>query len=408
MSLKSKLSRLRRQSGGDRQSSRGANAGSDLRCRLERIGRERFTSEPPPAERKTGEALLAQRLKGYLIADGVIQIQRRMSLDEMVGRGSLALLRNSLRLPGEGREANLRQVYIDTETTGLSGGSGTLAFLIGLAVVDGDALVVTQYLITRFAGEAAMLAAFAGALTADDRLVSYNGKSFDLPLMIARYRMQSQPHPFDGLPHLDLLHPVRRLFKKRWPDCRLTTLERRLLGFERRNDLPGSEAPAAWADYVRQGRGEKLLRVVEHNRQDIVSLALAHATLAQAAERPEAYGVDMAALASWWSGFDRERAYALLMSARQPLDDRGKRLLGRLARRAGNWALALGLWEELAQRGCGESAEQLAKYHEHVSRDLEVALRYCTQLKPSSDQAKRLKRIEEKQYLQSIQARACY
>ncbi|MEJ2693762.1 MAG: ribonuclease H-like domain-containing protein [Candidatus Thiodiazotropha sp.] len=406
MSLKSKLSRLRRQSGGDHQSPRTAAAGSDLQRRLERIGRERCTSEASPAERKTGEALLAQQLKGYLIADGVIQIQRRLPLDERFGRGSLALLRDSPRLPGEGREAHLRQLYIDTETTGLSGGSGTLAFLIGLAVVEGDALVVTQYLITRFAGEAAMLMAFAGALTADDRLISYNGKSFDLPLMITRYRMQSQSPPFDGLPHLDLLHPVRRLFKRRWADCRLTTLERRLLGFVRQNDLPGSEAPAAWADYVRQGRGEKLLRVVEHNRQDIVSLALAHTMLAQAIERPEAYGVDVAALANWWMGFDRERAYTLLMSTRQPLDDRGKRLLGRLARRAGNWALALGLWQELANGGCRESAEQLAKYHEHVSRDLEVALRYCEQLKPSSDQARRVRRIEEKRYLQSIQYKA--
>lgn len=406
MSLKSKLSRLQLQSGGERLAPRTAVAGSDLQRRLARIRTERFTAEARQADTKTTEELLAQRLKGYLIADGVIQIQRRLPLDEGLGRGSLVLLHNSLRLPGEGSEAHLRQVYIDTETTGLSGGSGTLAFLIGLAAVDGDALVVTQYLITRFAGEAAMLAAFARALTADDRLVSYNGKSFDLPLMTARYRMQNQSHPFDGLPHLDLLHPVRRLFKKRWPDCRLTTLERRLLGFVRRNDLPGSEAPAAWADYVRQGRGEKLLRVVEHNRQDIVSLALAHAILAQAIERPEAYGVDMVALARWWSGFDRERAYALLMLTRQPLDDKGKRLLGRLARGAGNWALALGLWEELAKRGCGESAEQLAKYHEHVSRDLEVALRYCEQLKPSSEQARRQRRIEEKQYLQSIQARA--
>jgi uncharacterized protein len=275
--------------------------------------------------------------------------------------------------------------------------------------VERDTLVVTQYLITRFAGEAAMLTAFARVLTADDRLVSYNGKSFDLPLMITRYRMQGQAHPFDGLPHLDLLHPVRRLFSKRWADCRLMTLEQQLLGFRRQHDLPGSEAPAAWGDYVRQGRAEQLIRVVEHNRQDIVSLALGHAVLVHAVETPEVHRVDIAALAHWLSEFDRARAYTLLKSTPQPLDHRGKRLLGQLARRAEEWVLAVSLWEELASQGCRDSAEQLAKYHEYVSQDLEVARRYCQQLKPGSDQERRLKRIEEKQYRQRIQpSMACH
>lgn len=391
------------------KSAQSPSGNSELQRRLEKIRIDRITHVPPQTHAKTTEETLTQRLKGYLIADGVIQIQQRLPLDGRLGGHPLSLLRNRLQLPGEGREAHLRQVYIDTETTGLSGGSGTLAFLIGLAVVERDALVVTQYLITRFAGEAAMLTAFARALTADDRLVSYNGKSFDLPLMITRYRMQGQAHPFEGLPHLDLLHPVRRLFNKRWSDCRLMTLEQQLLGFRRQHDLPGSEAPAAWSDYVRQGRAEQLIRVVEHNRQDIVSLALGHAVLVRAVETPEAHRVDIAALAHWLSEFDRARAYTLLKSAPRPLDDRGKRLLGQLARRAENWTLAVGIWEELARKGCRDSAEQLAKYHEHISQDLEVARRYCQQLKPGSDQARRLKRIEEKQYRQRIQpSMACH
>lgn len=403
MNLRSKLSRLQARSGGGDKTPPPSATGSELQRRLAHIRKARIDAEPQPAAAKTTEAALAQALKGYLIADGVIQIQQRLPLEGRLGRQPLALLRNALRLPGEGREAHLRQVYIDTETTGLSGGSGTLAFLIGLAVVEVDALVVTQYLITRFAGEAAMLAAFARVLTADDRLVSYNGKSFDLPLMITRYRMQGETHPFDGLPHLDLLHAVRRLFNRRWPDCRLTTMEDRLLGYRRRNDLPGSEAPAAWTDYVRQGRAERLIRVVEHNRQDIVSLALAHAALVRAVDEPDAHRVDVAGLAGWLCNFDKPRAYSLLRSTPQPLDDRGKRLLAQLSRRVEDWPLAVRLWEELAARGCRESAEQLAKYHEYVSRDLALARRYCQQLKPGAEQAKRQKRIEEKQYLQTLQ-----
>jgi len=378
---------------------------SELRRRLAGIGTERLAAGPrhPPTE-KLGEEALAQRLRGYRIAEGVIQIQRRLPLDGRLGRQPLALMRNALRLPGEGREAHLRQLYIDTETTGLSGGSGTLAFLIGVALVEGDALVVTQYLLTRFSGEAAMLASLVQALTPDDRLVSYNGKSFDLPLLTSRCRMQGEAHPFDELPHLDLLHPVRRLFARRWPDCRLITLEERLLGFRRQHDLPGSQAPAAWTEYLRRGGAEKLIRVVEHNRQDIVSLALAHAALVCAIEEPVLHGADIVALARWLSVFDRTQAYTLLKSTAQPLDERGKRLLAQLARQVLDWSSAVTLWEELAKGGCRDSAEQLAKYHEHVSRDLEVARRYCEQLKPGAEQSRRMKRIEEKRLSHSSSA----
>jgi uncharacterized protein YprB with RNaseH-like and TPR domain len=403
MNLKSKLSRLQTQTGRERRSPLLSSTGSDLQRRLEKIRIDRLSPASRQAQPKTTEETLAQQLKGYQIAEGVIQIQQRICLKGTVGNQPLSLLRNALRLPGEGKEAHLRQVYIDTETTGLSGGSGTLAFLIGLAVVERDALVVTQYLITRFVGEAAMLTAFAGALTPDDRLVSYNGKSFDLPLMITRYRMQSLSHAFDGLPHLDLLHPVRRLFRNRWPDCRLMTLEEQLLGFKRQHDLPGSEAPAAWTDFIREGRAERLIRVVEHNRQDIVSLALGHAVLSQAIQRPEIHGADIVALAQWLSKHNAREAYTLLKSTSQRLNDRGKRLLGELARKAEDWPLAVGLWEELADRGCEDSLEQLAKYHEHISQNLDVARRYCEQLKPGMKQSRRLLRIEEKQYRKAVQ-----
>ncbi len=403
MNLKSKLSRLQNQTGKAQVVPRSAAPGSDLLRRLERIRIDRLSPATPQTHPKTSEESLAQRLKGYPIADGVIRIEQRLPLDGRLGRQPMGLLRNVLQLPGEGREAHLRQVYIDTETTGLSGGSGTLAFLIGLAVTERDALVVTQYLITRFAGEAAMLTAFAGALTADDRLVSYNGKSFDLPLMISRYRMQGVSPPFDGLSHLDLLHPIRRLYNRRWPDSRLLTLEERLLGLRRQDDLPGSEAPAAWTEYLREGRAERLIRVVEHNRQDIVSLALGHAVLTRAIEAPESHGVDIVALAQWQSKHDEALAYRHLKSSPRPLDERGKRLLAHLARRARDWTLAVGLWEELAQGGCADSAEQLAKYHEYVSQNLDVAHRYCELLKPGAERSRRLQRIEEKQYRQRLQ-----
>jgi uncharacterized protein YprB with RNaseH-like and TPR domain len=377
---------------------------SDLQRRLARLASEQRLIAISDNKKKVSERELAKQLMGYEIAEGVIQIEQRLPFSRYLGRHPLGLLDNRLQLPGEGREAHLRQVYVDTETTGLSGGSGTLAFLIGLAVVEQEALVVTQYLLTRFTGEAHLLAVFGDALTPDDRLVSYNGKSFDMPLLSCRYRMHGIAHTFGQLPHLDLLHPVRRLFGKRWPDCRLSTLEARLLGFRRQHDLPGSEAPSAWTDYLRQGRAERLRQVVEHNRQDIVSLALAHAVLDQVVNQPMLHEVDRVALALWLSKHDEQSAYQLLKSSQQTLCDRGKRLLAQLARRTEEWELAVGLWEELVYQGCREAMEELAKYHEHVSQNLPIAKRYCQQLPPDDRQARRLARLEMKLDRQSVQS----
>jgi uncharacterized protein YprB with RNaseH-like and TPR domain len=231
-------------------------------------------------------------------------------------------------LPGEAKTGKRRAVYLDTETTGLSGGSGTMIFLIGIATINESEISLQQFLLTRFSGEAGLLAAFADALSPMDSLVSYNGKSYDLPLLISRFRMQGLTHPFEGLPHLDLLHPVRRLFSKRWSDCRLTTLETNLLGFHRVDDLPGAQAPAAWFDYVRHGWAEKLVRVVTHNQQDILSLVAAHTTLAKAIDQPHAFEVDMHALARWLSEIDEQRALELLLSHNDRLCKDGKLLLG--------------------------------------------------------------------------------
>jgi hypothetical protein len=287
-------------------------------------------------------------------------------------------------------------VYLDTETTGLSGGSGTLAFLVGLAVVEADSIMLTQFLLTRFAAEAALLAALGAGLSQQDRLVSYNGKSYDLPLLHTRFRMQGIASPFTGLPHLDLLHPVRRLFGNQWTDCRLTSLEQQLLGFSRSDDLPGSEAPAAWFSYLRSGHGDLLVRVVDHNRQDIVSLLVAHHVLAEAVQQPRAFAVDPYALARWLAETDRDAARTLLQSHRDRLCDNGRRLLGRLLRRSGDWQGAVDIWETLAAGGCSDSLECLAKYHEHVSKDLTAARRCCSLLPPGPEQQLRRDRIDRK------------
>ena len=166
-----------------------------------------------------------------------------------------------------------RLVHFDTETTGLAGGTGTRAFMIGAADWREGRLRLRQLTITTMAAEPAMLRVFAGWLHADSVLVSYNGKCYDAPLLATRYRLARLANPLAGLDHLDLLHPVRRHWKGQWENCRLATAERQLLGVLREDDLPGSEAPAAWLTYLRGGPSTNLRRVAAHNAQDLKSLA---------------------------------------------------------------------------------------------------------------------------------------
>jgi len=164
-------------------------------------------------------------------------------------------------------------LHFDTETTGLAGGTGTRAFMIGAADWSDGGLRLRQLTMTTMAAETAMLRTFAQWLAPDTVLVSYNGKCYDAPLLNTRYRLARMQSPLPGLRHLDLLHPARRRWKGQWENCRLGTIERQVLGIVRDDDLPGSEAPRAWLDYLRGGSARDLRRVAEHNAQDLRSLA---------------------------------------------------------------------------------------------------------------------------------------
>ena len=174
---------------------------------------------------------------------------------------------------GMGEIDSTRLVFFDTETTGLAGGTGTRAFMIGLARPELEGLSVRQYTITTMAAEPAMLRALLDEMADAPTLVSYNGKSYDRPLLSTRLRLARLPDPLPSLSHLDLLHPTRRRLRSVLPNCKLSTVEREWLGIVREDDLPGSEAPAAWLSFLRGGSAANLRRVGEHNAQDLVSLA---------------------------------------------------------------------------------------------------------------------------------------
>jgi uncharacterized protein YprB with RNaseH-like and TPR domain len=162
----------------------------------------------------------------------------------------------------------------DLETTGLAGGTGTRAFMIGAADWRDGGLRVRQLQIATLSAEHAMLVEFARWVTPETVLVSYNGKSYDRPLLSVRYRLARLQDPLAARDHIDLLHPVRRRYRGVWANCRLATVERELLGVVRHDDLPGAEAPGAWLTYLRGGSAEKLRRVAAHNAQDVRSLCV--------------------------------------------------------------------------------------------------------------------------------------
>lgn len=184
----------------------------------------------------------------------------------------------------EGRLDAADLLFFDTETTGLAGGTGTRAFMIGAADWFEGALRIRQLLIASMAAERAMLRTFASWLRPQTVLASYNGRSYDAPLLRTRYRLARLPDALHGLDHLDLLHPSRRRWRGRWENCRLATIEREALRILREDDLPGSQAPAAWLGYLRGGDAVNLRRVAEHNRQDVATLAQLLLTLS--IERP--------------------------------------------------------------------------------------------------------------------------
>nr|WP_246432163.1 ribonuclease H-like domain-containing protein [Xanthomonas theicola] len=170
-------------------------------------------------------------------------------------------------------------LFFDTETTGLAGGTGTRAFMIGAAdwsvhPGDGPGLRIRQLLMATMGAEKAMLEAFRAWLAPTTVLSSYNGRCYDAPLLKTRYRLARSPDPLSALDHVDLLHPTRRRYRGAWENCRLATIERQLLRIVREDDLPGSEAPAVWLNYLRGGSARNLRRVAAHNHQDVVTLAL--------------------------------------------------------------------------------------------------------------------------------------
>jgi len=213
-----------------------------ISARLQRLVAAQTDSAPT---RSITSAELARLLGGNLCAEGVILIEHTIPLSQYHGCiGFNEITRVPLQFFAGGYEPPRDGLlFIDTETSGLAGGTGTIAFMIGLARIEEDVIRLRQYFLSSFKAEADMLAQALAWFREASHLVSFNGKCFDVPLLITRYRLARMANPFADLTHIDLLHPTRTAFAKNWPDCRLQTAEQYLFKLSREDDLPGYLIP---------------------------------------------------------------------------------------------------------------------------------------------------------------------
>jgi uncharacterized protein YprB with RNaseH-like and TPR domain len=372
-------------------------------------------------------------------------VTRKFAADEPYGHQSVGAFAERLRTAG-GEAALLAAgtprvpfVFFDLETTGLSGGAGTHAFLVGCGWFDDEgAFVVEQHLMVDFAAERGMLSLVHDVLSRAGAMVTFNGKSFDAPVIETRYLFHRLSSPCAQLPHLDVLHPARRFWGGHNDEgCSLITLERHLLGARRVGDVPGFEIPARYFQYVRSGDAAPLADVLQHNRLDLLSLAgLTARLLTMLDEGPSAAGDAREALAlariyernddhaRARNGFERAALLAETAIRRQPGRPRpgaplpgsaelirveALRALALNARRARQFEEAAACWRQVMELAAcpahvrREAAEALAIHHEHRVRDLETAKMFALKSLESGSEAAwgdavrhRLARIERK------------
>jgi len=286
-------------------------------------------------------------------------------------------------------------VFFDLETTGLSGGAGTIAFLVGCGWFEADgAFAIRQFLLAQQADERGLLELAGAELRRAGAIVSFNGRSFDAPFLETRYLFHRLPWAGEGIAHIDALHPARRF----WPgDCSLSALERQVVAARRVGDVDGSEIPARYFRFIRTGDARALVAILDHNRRDLITLAALTARLlhlacggvgtARDAREAHALGITYAR-----AGLDeaaREcHARAIAISAApagayDPVRAESLRALAALLRRARRFDEAAECWRQLLDaRGCPpaarrEAAEALAIHHEHRVRDLSAARRFA-------------------------------
>ncbi len=324
----------------------------------------------------------------------LLVIRRHHPIDQKYGRASLnqALGFQPSFLqplyPGLHNHCLRRALFFDTETTGLAGGSGTYAFLVGIGFFQDNSFSTEQLLMRDFSDEPALLAYLEQRLTQYGDLVSFNGKSFDSQLLITRFAMHRRKDPLSHRSHFDMLHFCRRLWKSApFPDCRLETLERLVLRAPRHGDVPGYLIPELYFQFLRDRNPQPLKGIVEHNRRDLLAMVALCSHVQSlldlppeqaAAEHPES----LLGLARLWEklgNWEKCDRYFNLSLANLNQDSESRLQVAlewsrSLKKRKDD--LAAKLWRSVLTRcpGHPEATVELAKWLEHNRKDYRRAL----------------------------------
>ena len=277
--------------------------------------------------------------------------------------------------------------FLDTETSGLSGGTGTYAVLVGVARFIDDQFVLRQFFMRDPAEEPALLEGIAKFIAPCKSLVTFNGKSFDAPLLSTRYRLHQIPIPYQEYSHLDLLPLARRLWRDRLESRALKYLEEHVLGLKRSSEeVPGYEIPWLYFDYLRTGDARPLGGVFYHNAMDVVAMAALLAHMNDMLENPfdgkVQHGLDFIALGKLFEdlGHWDEAARLFERGLESQLNEADFGLavkrLSILQKKRGDINEAIRLWERAAERGHLYAFIELAKHYEHKERDVKSALKW--------------------------------
>ncbi len=336
-----------------------------------------------------------------------------------VGLCTTASLQTIAEWMGDGRLAGCGGsglVFLDTETTGLAGGTGTFAFLIGVGRFEGEQFRLVQFFMRDPTEEPAQLAALTDFLQPGDALVTFNGKAFDVPLLNTRYIVHRRATPLTSPAHLDLLPLARRLWRDRLPSRALGQLEIHILGAARTHeDVPGWLIPSLYFDYLRYGDARLLKGVFYHNAMDVLAMAALLTHVAQLLADPFnialEHGLDVVALGKLFEEMGHLEAAVQLYErglAYNNLPEESywdtQRRLALTQRRRGDLMAAIEVWRLAAEGRQVYAHVELAKFYEHQARDYYEAARW-TQAALDLVNAPTFPRYERSQWLADLKHR---
>lgn len=347
---------------------------------------ERKKVEKAPFEQAISGNLITNSLGNFYLREKIYPYGYQHGVITFAETSALGTIKAAARLD-ESVSGLYDMVFLDTETTGLSGGSGTFAFLVGVGRFNTEGFLLKQYIISEPQEESAMLLDLENYINPDDIFVTFNGKSFDFPLLKTRFILNHLPVTFNENGHLDMLHISRKLWRKKLESCALQELEREILKVTRSADeVPGWMIPEIYFNYLRTGDTAMLNNVIYHNAVDIVSLAAVFFHVSDIFEKnvdiEELLPVELIALAKVFTDI-RSNDLALLLCKKcldLPLStDQSISVnhnLGMYSKIKKEYKEATLYWKKAAEIGSIESCIELSMYYEHQEKNIEESLRW--------------------------------